>query len=751
MRGSSLLIVAMAAGWLVVGSVRSDAVSAQGIRYAGSDAELTVYRVSDRTIEVWLAPIDSRGEAQQPTPSEMLVEYGREVLWRGRTLAVPVRHDVGDVTVRIGTAPLSVALERADGSTAQSLTWADEGGGMVFETTAPVFGLGQGGPQYDRRGHLHRLRDGWGAYERPTHGSRVASPLLIGVDGWSLFVHQPIHAGNAFDLRADRGVFLPADSVRREPLSVLLTAWEEPAQALSELALIAGRAPLPPMWALGYMQSHRTLEGPEQMLRVAETFRERNLPIDAVIYLGTGFTPLGWNLRNGNYDFNPESFPDPARNIGELQALNLKVVLHSYGAPAGLHGGRVDTTTADRAHIANLWARHVPAVTAGADAWWPDGGENLSMAGRLARARMYREGPLSARPNERPWALFRTGYTGVQRYGGWIWSGDVDSYWETLKTQIAVGLNHVVSLSPFWGSDTGGFLPTPELTGELYARWFQFSAFTPSFRSHGRGWHVRLPWGWNTGVLGPPEVDRFSDAFASGHPRPDELHNGLVEPIAREYLQLRYRLLPYTYTLVRETHDTGLPPMRALWLHYPHDAQAVMRADQFLWGRDLLIAPVYTKAATQRTVYLPAGDWYDFWTNERIGGGREITRHVDLATMPIYVRAGSILPLDPVRQYTSESVDEPTTLQIYPGHDGQYRWYRDDGTSLDYETGEFSWTRLLWDDAGRRLVIEDDTSNGGRVPPAATFRVRLMGPGATGGLIRTVHFDGTRAEVTFPS
>jgi alpha-glucosidase (family GH31 glycosyl hydrolase) len=750
MMGNSLLIVAFAACCVVASAGRPDTVAAQAIRYAGADAELSVYRVSDRTIEVRLAPIDGSGEAEEPAPSGILVDYAREALWRGRTLEAPVRRHVGDLTLDIEAEPLAVILRRADGSTVQTLSWPGEDGAMQFQTSAPVFGLGQGGPQFDRRGHLHPLRDGWGAYERPTHGSRVVSPVLIGVDGWSLIVHQPINAGNAFDVRAERGVFQAGDSVRGEALSLLLTAWDEPVQALSELALVAGRTPLPPKWTLGYMQSHRTLEGPEQMLRVAQTFRERNLPIDAVIYLGTGFTPLGWNLRNGNYDFHPQSFPEPARTIGDLHALNLKVVLHSYGAPAGLHGTAVDTSTADRAHIANLWERHMPAMEAGADAWWPDGGENLSMSGRLARARMYRAGPLSMRPNVRPWALFRTGYTGVQRYGGWLWSGDVDSYWETLKTQIAVGLNHGVSLSPFWGSDTGGFLPSPELTGELYVRWFQFSAFTPSFRSHGRGWHVRLPWGWNTGVLGPPEVDRFSDAFSSGYPRPEELHNGLVEPITREYLQLRYRLLPYSYTLVRETHDSGLPPMRAMWLHYPDDAEAVARADQFLWGRDLLIAPVYTKAATERSVYLPAGDWYDLWTNERIAGGREITRRIDLATMPVYVRAGSILPLDPVRQYTSESVDEPTTLQIYPGRNGAYRWYQDDGMSLDYERGEFSWTRLLWDDAARTLVIEHDPTRGGRTPPAATLRVRLMAPGATGGLIRTVHFDGTRAEVTFP-
>lgn len=724
-------------------------VDAQALRVGGADAELTLARVGDRTVELSLAPLD-RGGRPLPVPdSDILVDYPRDVLWSGRSVDAPVQRSVGDLTVEVSPAPLTITLRRPDGSVVQRLEFPEDGAVVRFRTPAPIFGLGHGGPQFDRRGHRHSMRDGWGAYERPTHGSRVASPLLIGMDGWSLFVLEPTGRGNVFDLRGNGGSFQWSDSAGARPVRLLLTAWTEPAQALGELASLVGRTPMPPRWALGYMQSHRTLEGPEQIVQVAQTFREKQLPIDAVIYLGTGFTPLGWNRRNGDYGFNPESFPDPERVIAQLHALDLKVVLHSYGPPIGLHGDTVGVPTSDSTHIAALWREHRTAIAAGADAWWPDGGENLSIDGRIARSRMYYAGPLASRPNVRPWALFRTGYTGVQRYGGWLWSGDVDSYWRTLETQIAVALNTSVSLAPFWGSDIGGFLPSEELTGELYVRWFQFATFTASFRAHGRGWHVRLPWGWNTSELGPPEVDRFSDAFASGYPEPHELRNGLVEPIVRQYLQLRYRLLPYTYTLARETHDTGVPPMRAMWLHYPRDSQAVRRGDQYLWGRDILVAPVHVRGATERTLYLPAGDWYDFWTSERLSGGREITRRVDLATLPLYVRAGAILPLDPVRQFTSQRVDEPTAIQIYPGADGEFRWYDDDGISLDHEGGAYSWTRLRWNDAGRRLTIERDPASG-RPPAGATLRVKLMAPGATGALVRTIAFDGTRAEVVFP-
>ncbi len=219
--------------------------------------------------------------------------------------------------------------------------------------------------------------------------------------------------------------------------------------------------------------------------------------------------------------------------------------------------------------------------------WWPDEGDDLSPTARLVRNRMYWEGPAIERPNVRPYALNRNGYAGLQRYG-WLWSGDIDSTWEALRAQVSVGINTSLSGVPFWGTDTGGFVTTKNLTGELYARWFQFSAFCPLFRSHGRTWKLRLPWGWNTGDYGPTEIEGYHGNAAL--PDPEELHNPHVEPICRKYLELRYRLLPYLYSAVREAHDTGLPVMRALWLHYPDDPRAVACGDQYLWGRDMLVA-----------------------------------------------------------------------------------------------------------------------------------------------------------------
>ncbi len=261
----------------------------------------------------------------------------------------------------------------------------------------------------------------------------------------------------------------------------------------------------------------------------------------------------------------------------------------------------------------------------GVDGWWPDQGDGFDGPSELNRHRMYWEGTQLYHPNERPFALHRNASAGVQRFGGFIWSGDVQSRWETLKTHVPVAINTGLSGLPYWGTDIGGFIPTTEYTGELFVRWFQFAAFCPLFRSHGRNWHLHLPWGWDGGDGGPPETQNFKAD-------PAELHNAHVEPICRKYLELRYRLMPYLYTAVRETHDTGMPIMRALWLHHADDPAAVARGDEYLWGRDILVAPVVEKGATTRRVYLPRGKWFDFWTEEVVDGGREIDRAVDLAT-----------------------------------------------------------------------------------------------------------------------
>ena len=203
--------------------------------------------------------------------------------------------------------------------------------------------------------------------------------------------------------------------------------------------------------------------------------------------------------------------------------------------------------------------------------------------------------------------------------------------------------------------------------------------------------------------------------------------------------------MPYLYSAVYEGHLTGLPIIRSLWLHHPDDPVAVARGDEYLWGRDLLVVPVTEKGAKSRTAYLPRGGWYDFWTEEKLEGGREVVRAVDLATIPLFARAGAILPLGPVKQYTNEPVEGPTTLVLYPGADGAFTLYDDDGITSGYRTGDWMGIEMAWDDARRRLTLRLAAGSRVRPPLPRDFEVRLVPEKAT----RAVRFIGQPVEVQF--
>lgn len=747
----------MALSALLLAAVR--AKGADRIWFEGRASELSISAVGDRIARVQVAPLDEHGRPISGARSTILAPFESSQVHHLRELSGGKEFAIGKLHVRVSPQPLRISVTRKDGTRVQEITLLESEGTneMRFRMRAPVLGLGEGASQFDRRGSFYPMVNGQLSPFLATHGATIPVPFLIGTEGWAVFIHRP---WGRFDLRGDTGRFLlERRSVGSEPLDLFIIDAPEPADALAGYIQLVGHPVMPPKWTMGYIQSHRTLLGPDDALHIAETFRAKKLPCDALIYLGTGYCTNGWNTGHGSLEFNPNAFNDPARQIQALHDLNFKVVLHVNHAPKDMFGTRIknvatapskvksaalnansDSEPEDFSsplHIGNYWERHRKDFALGVDGWWPDDGDELPIEARLARHRCYYEGPLLDRPNERPWSLHRNGFAGVARYGGWIWSGDTMSRWATLAAHVPVGINYSLSLTPFWGSDTGGFVATSELTGELYTRWFQFSAFNPLFRSHGRTWHLRLPWGWDLGEYGPIETP--------GRPDPSELHNPEVERICRKYLELRYQLLPYNYTLMREASDTGMPPMRALWLHYPKDAEAVKLGDEYLWGRDLLVAPVVEKGATTRRVYLPAGDWYDWWTKERLAGARWIERPVNLETMPIYARAGAIIPLDPVRQYTSQKVTAPTMLVVFPGADGEFIQYDDDGASLDYMRGQVTWTRIRWSDRARTLTVEPDSRSKLKAAGSKAFEVLLSGEGARKSLEYTEH----RLQVKF--
>jgi alpha-glucosidase/alpha-D-xyloside xylohydrolase len=420
------------------------------LRSGESPAELSVATVGDRTLRLTLAPLDETGKPRPGPASTALVELKPETKLRVRELAEAKEVEAGKLRVRVSPNPLTIAVSGPGRTVVQELVVAEADGSVTFRTAAPVLGLGEGGAQSDRRGHLHRVLNGQVSPPQAplvTHGGTILSPFLIGTDGWALFFHRPF---GEFDLRGENGKFVPRrDAVGTEPLEVFVVVPGEPADALAEYHRLTGKPVMPPKWVLGYMQPHRTLAGPDEPVAIAKTFREKKLPCDAVIYLGTGYCPAGWNVGHGTFDFNPATFPKPADTIDALHGLNFRLVLHINRAPRNLFGASVAEPSDDPAHIGNYWKRHLKLFGLGVDGWWPDDGDELPVEARLARHRCYFEGPLSERPNVRPWSLHRNGYAGVQRYGGWIWSGDVQSRWATLAAHVPVGINTSLSLTPF--------------------------------------------------------------------------------------------------------------------------------------------------------------------------------------------------------------------------------------------------------------------------------------------------------------
>jgi len=706
----------------------------------GSNVEIQITPISPHTFRLSIFPLKDGSIGSIPSDGSLVQES-----WGipAAKLQSNPEHAIvaGNSRLKISFHPVSISISNERGDLIQQLTWDENTGGLAFLSgTSPLYGLGEGGPQFDRRGSTDTMHSGQGGYKLATHGGRVPIPWIIGTSGWGMFIHQPY---GTFDFTATQSKFQPVKPDAVLPLDLFLIASSDPSTIMAEYARLSGHAQMPPLWSFGYQQSHRTLASREEIIAEAKTFREKKLPCDAMIYLGTGFCPSGWNTENGSFEWNDRVFPDPKQVLDELHKEHFRAAVHVVILSDKLRGtvhDRCELTQFNESDAACYWDTHRRDFAMGIDGWWPDEGDPLDIASRLVRNRMYWEGPQIDRPNERPYALHRNGYAGMQRYGSFLWSGDVYSTWETLKTHVPIALNTALSGIPYWGTDIGGFVPTPEFTAELYVRWFQFGAFCPLFRCHGRTWKLRLPWGWNTGDPGPVEIRNYNGAAI---PDSSQLHDARVEPICKKYLELRYRMLPYLYSAVRECATTGMPIMRALWLHFPEDPKSVACEDEYSWGRSVLVAPVVEKGASTRRIYLPPSAWYDYWTGERLEGGREISRPVDLETTPLYIRAGSILPLGPVKQFVDEKVDEPLSISIYPGADASFLLYEDDGISFNYRKGEWTGIQMAWDDKRKKLSLQ--LAPGSRIltHEAKPIIVQL------GEAKRSISFSGKLIEVTF--
>jgi alpha-D-xyloside xylohydrolase len=528
------------------------------------------------------------------------------------------------------------------------------------------------------------------------------------------------------------------------------TTWRSPVAEAIDYVVIAGPSadevmagyrdligptPMLPRWAYGYIHCRERFHSSDEILDTLQEFRRRKLPVDVMVQDWQYWGKYGWNAMR----FDERFYPDPAGLVQRLHDNGARLML-SVWAKIGRET-ELGKEAARRNHYIpdTEWIDFFdPKATdfyctnqdqrlgrLGIDAWWQDATEpeNDDLAGRVTAAgrgehvrlifplkvaRAVYEGRRRAAPDRRVMILTRSAFPGQQRYAAATWSGDIGNGWDTLARQIPAGLNMAAAGYPYWTVDAGGFFrPGPgqyedPAYRERFLRWFQYATFLPLQRVHG----------YQTDT----EFWRYGDQ---------------VETIARRYLELRYRLLPYIYSLAGETTHKGVPPMRPLVFDFPADARALDERHAYLFGRALHVAPVLAEGATSWPVYLPAsaGGWYDVWTGEHRAGGREHSVPAPMERVPLHARAGSILPLGPVLQSTAEATGERIDIHVFPGRDGSFTLYEDDGLSNLYEQGAGSRIRFAWDDKSGELHIGARQGAYKGMPARRTFILHRAHPG----------------------
>lgn len=520
-----------------------------------------------------------------------------------------------------------------------------------------------------------------------------------------------------------------------------------------------GAAPLWPKWAYGFWQCRERYSSQQQIIDTVAEFRRRQIPIDLIVQDWQYWGPHGW----GAYEWDAPKYPEPAKMIETLHQQNVKFMISVWSNPQGKVGADMrannfmipGTEWVDAFHPAareRRWNHMNEAFfKLGTDAWWQDatepGDDGNAVGGRrifLGSGDLHRnayplfanqtvyDGQRAATSDKRVVILTRSAFPGQQRYATALWSGDIAGNWDGFRRQIPAGLHVTMAGLPYWTTDTGGFFrPRDQYQSDDFAdlltRWFQYSTFCPVQRMHG--------------YQSETEFWKFPKAQET-----------LVA-----YDRLRYRLLPYIYSLAwRVTHDS-YTMMRALPMDFRADSQVLDIQDQYMFGPAFLVSPVLQPKATMRSVYLPASNtWTNFWTGESVAGGKKVDAAAPQEQIPLFIRAGSIIPLGPDLQFATEKPAETIELRVYRGADGTFSLYEDEGDSYRYENGAFATIPIQWSDARKTLTIGDRAGEFPGMLRQRTFRIVWVRPGkGVGPLHETtadveVRYDGKSMEIKAP-
>ncbi len=607
--------------------------------------------------------------------------------------------------------------------------------GATFASPADehYYGLGQNQEGFlDHRGHVVHC---WHDYLAPA-GQSVCVPFMVTNKGYGLVWDNP----SKTTIEPGFNEQTKWTSQVGDRVSFFVIAGATADEIYAGYRLLTGPTPMLPKAAYGYIQCKQRYASQKEVLDVAKGYRDRHLPASVMVVDWFYFTKMG------QFDFDPKHWPDPAAMNKQLHEMGFETMISVWprfvpedryyaellkkgwliakadgtpvnGLPYDRAGSDIDTTNPE----AGRWFWKTirdNIISQGFDSLWADetepdlppngaylhvgpGTQYFNVYPLFHTAALY-DGFRKDEPGRRALILSRDAYLGAQRNGTIFWSSDITPTWDAYKRQIPTGLDFAASGLTYWSNDTGGWQYLPavhhpahkplldpsdaraEVGGfddypELYTRWFQYAAFLPIFRTHGSR----------------PANEVWSYGKAA-------------EPILEKYLRLRYQLMPYIYSLGYQTWKTGAPFMRALPLDFPGDQKVADLRDEYMFGPAFLVAPVTEQGATSREVYLPAGaDWYNFWTSERIKGGQTVTVAAPIETIPLFVRAGSIVPLGTPVESTHEA-QAIAKVMVYPGADADFTLFSDDGTTYAYEKGAGKVTRLHWDEARQKLSSQGD-------------------------------------------
>lgn len=650
--------------------------------------------------------------------------------------------------VAVLKVPFQVVILRADGS----LVSADKPNGVVWDTTGQIldqkfalpedhyFGMGDRGGPLDRRGRYFFLRNvDWAAYGEFTDPLYISIPFFYGLSNgqtYGLYLDNAAYPVFSFD--SDQSGTLVFGAQEGE-LDYYVMTGPDPASVATLYGKLTGFAAMPPLWTLGYHQSRYSYTQSDA-LNVASTLRSLNIPCDSIYF------DIGYMNQQQQFTWDPTNFPTPQAMNSQLatwgfQRVNIfeplvrnddplwpylagsgYLVEDSNGQPviSSIWYGDVSYIDVTKDSARSWYSQAVQEFFAqGVTAAWNDlnepappymptgifnyNGENRTETEARDTYALMEDGlnyqaQIALRPNQRPWILSRSGFSGVQRFAA-NWSGDELSTFDSLRVSIQITNHMGLSGQSQFGHDVGGFLGSPD--AELFIRWLEFGSYIPLFRNHA------------TNTSAPREPYAFGEPYTT---------------MARNIINQRYQLLPYLYSLQRLASTQGAPVVAPLLFYFPQDQSTFTQDQEFMLGPSLLIAPVSTEGATSRNVYLPAGsNWYDVHTGTWFAGGEQIVTPAPLSMIPVFAREGAIIPQGSIKQFVDQSASPDFSVDVYLGADSQFTLYEDDGESFDFQKGVYLTTLIQHTGMASSDMITLTRTAGTWTPAARSVLLLLHG------------------------